>query len=1136
MNFRSKMLTVKIMIFTVFVLFFSFTTPIYAQTKMPAEHLQLHYSFDKTSENGSIEDQSGNNYTALLKNGASIKKAGKHQVLDMGSNNGFLNMGAKTGELIASLNNFTISALVYIGEDTDLSRNGNFIFTFANSDNLASNPDGGMFFSAISTRFATSQTDWRREQSISYGRPLSKGEWQHLVYTQQGNKGSIFINGAKVKEDNISMSPAQLGNTNFNYLGKSCYAGDVYLKNSMIADFRIYNEAIDIALLENVQSTANSMNTVVHKAQLQEAVEALNLDSDENIRTNLHLPSKGLNNTEIKWNSSKPQYINENGEVNRPGNGKKAAKVKLRATLKKGDQTSTKKFKVKVSALPAPQEAVETDAKELTLNANINNLPSDIDLPKKGIEGSEISWKSGNTEFLSHDGEIIKLSPKGAGKQPVELTATITKGEASTTKVITVNIAEDEGYSAYLFPYFTGNGPNEEAIHFALSNDGFNYRALNDGKPVIDSKKISTTGGVRDPHLLRGHNGETFYMVVTDLHVPTCGWNNTAMVLLKSDNLVDWSHSKIDIPSTYTEFADVDRVWAPQTFYDEKEDKYMVYFSMKRPGGIDIIYYAYTNDDFTALEEAPKQLFFSPTNNACIDGDIIYKDGKYHLFFKTEGQGNGLKRAVSDELTSGYELIDRYLQQTDSPVEGSSVFKLINSDTYILMYDMYMSGRYQFTESIDLESFTVIDNAITMDFHPRHGSVLPITTEEAQRLTKKWGKKSNLTFHSAGSADIKSKNIVIDEKKNTIYLPVKYGTDLSAFDPEIKSLPGVNVSPSGKVDFTSGSVKYMFSLDGVGTKTYTVTVRIDNNPVVQGYYADPEIFYSERDGKFYLYPTSDGYDGWSGTYFKTFSSPDLVNWTDEGVILDLLTDVEWANRNAWAPTAIERKIDGTYKYFYYFTAAQKIGVAVNNNPLGRFTDSGKPLVANKPEGVRGGQEIDPDVFHDPVSGNYYLYWGNGYMACVLLNDDMVSIKEESLKLITPDRTFREGAEVFYRNGKYYFLWSENDTRDPSYRVRYGMSSKPDAIEEIPENNLVIEQNKSQDIYATGHNSVIQIPGKDEWYIVYHRFTRPKGIDMGRAAGFHRETSIDKLEFDSNGNILKTTPTLKGISPIVMSKN
>lgn len=621
-------------------------------------------------------------------------------------------------------------------------------------------------------------------------------------------------------------------------------------------------------------------------------------------------------------------------------------------------------------------------------------------------------------------------------------------------------VGKDENYESYLFTYFVGNGPGEEAIHYALSKDGYNYYALNNNKPIIDSKEISTSGGVRDPHILRGEDGKTFYMVVTDLYVPEQGWNNYAMVLMKSTDLINWTASKINIPETYPkEFGNIDRVWAPQTIYDKKSKRYMVYWSMHTENNPDIIYYAFANKDFTGFETTPKQLYFSPTNSACIDGDIIYKDGQYHLFFKNEENSQkGILKAVSDKLTEGYVELKGNVDQTDEAVEGSSVFKLINSDTYILMYDMYMKGTYQFAESTDLECFKVVDNAISMDFHPRHGTVIPITKEEEKALLDKWGGISGNYFSSA--------------KKKVATLPN------------------------------------------------------DKNPVLEGFYADPEIIYSQKDKRYYLYPTSDGFTNWSGTYFKAFSSTDLIDWKDEGVILDLEKDVSWADRNAWAPTMIEKKIGKAYKYFYYFTAAQKIGVAVSDSPTGPFVDSGKPLISSPPKDFTGGgQEIDPDVFRDPFTGKCYLYWGNGYLACAELTEDMISIRENTIKLMTPDATFREGVEVFYRRGIYYFLWSEDDTRSPNYRVRYATSDSPMGKLTIPENNLILAKNTEKEIYGTGHNSVFQIPNTDEWHIVYHRFNRPKGINMGDAAGYNREVCMDLLEFNEDGRIKPVVPTI-----------
>jgi beta-xylosidase len=194
---------------------------------------------------------------------------------------------------------------------------------------------------------------------------------------------------------------------------------------------------------------------------------------------------------------------------------------------------------------------------------------------------------------------------------------------------------------------------------------------------------------------------------------------------------------------------------------------------------------------------------------------------------------------------------------------------------------------------------------------------------------------------------------------------------------------------------------------------------------------------------------------------------------------------------------------------------------------------GKPLIDKYPEGITGGQQIDPDVFTDPKTGKSYLYWGNGYMACAELNDDMISLKAATTKIITPDASFREGTTVFYRNGIYYFLWSEDDTRSENYRVGYGTSDSPIGSIKIAPNNLVIAKDTAAGIYATGHNSILQIPGKDEWYIVYHRFNYPNGITMGGAAGYNREVCIDKLEFNADGTIQQVTPTHAGVKAVTI---
>lgn len=608
--------------------------------------------------------------------------------------------------------------------------------------------------------------------------------------------------------------------------------------------------------------------------------------------------------------------------------------------------------------------------------------------------------------------------------------------------------AEESPMSAYLFAYFTGNDKRDEAIKFAVSRDGLNYTALNDNCPIIDSRLISETGGVRDPHIIRTEDGKHFYMVVTDM-VSANGWDsNRGLTLLKSDDLINWTPSVINIQKRYKGQENLKRVWAPQTIYDRDAKKYLVYWSMQHGNGPDIIYYAYANDDFTDFIGKPKPLFIPKDKKSCIDGDIVYKDGVYHMFYKTEGHGNGIKKATTKKLTSGkWTESPDYKQQTDKAVEGAGTFKLIDSDKYILMYDVYMNGQYQFTESTDLDNFKVIDSSISMDFHPRHGTVMQITEDEYNRLLK-------------------------------------------AFPSYLKE---------------------------------------SKNPVLPEFHADPEILYSEKTGKYYIYSTTDSFPGWGGTYFTCYSSPDLKNWDYEGVILDVSTpQVPWANGNAWAPAIEEKKINGEYKYFFYFSAnpnadnGKQIGVAIADNPTGPFTAVDKPIVTSSPVGH--GQQIDVDVFTDPTSGKSYLYWGNGYMAGAELNDDMISIKPETVTVMTPeggslaDYEYREAPYVIFRDGTYYFLWSVDDTGSPNYHVAYGTSKSPLGPIEVAESPVILSQ--KGDKIGTAHNAALQIPGTEDWIVVYHRINPAYKND---SPGIHREVCIDRLQFNPDGTIMTATP-------------
>ena len=149
--------------------------------------------------------------------------------------------------------------------------------------------------------------------------------------------------------------------------------------------------------------------------------------------------------------------------------------------------------------------------------------------------------------------------------------------------MVAVDANAKKKMSSYLFVFFSNNSPEGEQIRFALSDDGYNYVSLNDGQPVVGSDSIALTKSIRDPHIIRGEDGKTFYMVLTDMR-SSLGWqSNDGLILMKSTDLIHWQHTAIDFPNRFPNLEGFDRknlhaVWAPQTIWDPVEKKYFIYY------------------------------------------------------------------------------------------------------------------------------------------------------------------------------------------------------------------------------------------------------------------------------------------------------------------------------------------------------------------------------------------------------------------------------------------------------------------------------------------------------------------------------------------------------------------------------
>lgn len=300
----------------------------------------------------------------------------------------------------------------------------------------------------------------------------------------------------------------------------------------------------------------------------------------------------------------------------------------------------------------------------------------------------------------------------------------------------------------------------------------------------------------------------------------------------------------------------------------------------------------------------------------------------------------------------------------------------------------------------------------------------------------------------------------------------------------------------------------------------TAIMRKSGNPLFPGWYADPEarIF----AGRYWIYPTySDVYE--KQTFFDAFYSEDLLTWTKAERILDP-SGVAWARKAVWAPSPIE----AGGKYYLYFAANDiqsdaelgGIGVAVAGRPEGPFVDPlGKPLIERF---VFGAQPIDPHVFIDDDGTPYLYYGGWGHCNVVKLKADMISLDAhedgEVFKEVTPSG-YVEGPCMLKRNDLYYFMWSEGGWGGPDYSVAYAISESPLGPFERVEKILSADPNVAT---GAGHHGFLNVPGTDDWYIVYHR--RP----LEETEANHRVVCIERMEFREDGTIKPVQLTFEGV--------
>ncbi|MGW3607785.1 immunoglobulin-like domain-containing protein [Micromonospora sp. NPDC005161] len=709
---------------------------------VPADGLIVHYPMDQTA-GGTVTDTSGNGRNAAVSGDITWRGA---EGLQLGGTNGHVKL---PDNLMRDLSQITVWLDVRIAAD---QASPYFIWGLGNSSNGAGN--GYLFTTGNAYRTSIATGNWSTEQTVSANHNVVREQWKTLTYTLGGGTAVLYEDGVEVaRKTGVTITPGAIGGgtTTANYIGRSLYSGDKYVKGQ-VRDFRLYDHALTAAeVLE--------LSAVSDPERVARDIAALDLGDTSAVTDNLTLPTTGPNGSHITWASSDDAVVAPDGTVTRPAPGNDDSTVVLTATIASGEVHQDKQFTVVVPAELTAQEKV-TEAADALRVWNADDIRGNITLPTSGLHGTAISWKTTEPETVTPTGEVTRPA-YGAQPVAVKLTATVRLGNKQTKRRFDLTVRplpKREPLDGYAFPYFTGEGSaNGEQIYFAASrgNDPLHWDELNGGQPVL----TSTFGdkGVRDPFIIRSPEGDKFYLIATDLKIFGNGnWDaaqrtgSKYIEVWESTDLVNWSEQRHVRVSPDT----AGNTWAPEAYYDESIGAYVVFWASKlysqddpnhTGGTYNRMMYA-TTRDFRTFSEP--QVWVDP-GYSVIDSTVIKEGDTFYRFTKDERNNTSttpcskfITAEKSTELRDlDWDFVADCIGKGDdgepgiNQGEGPTIFKSNTEDKWYLFIDEFGGRGYVPFESTDLDSgeWTMSTN-YQLPSRPRHGTVLPVTQAELDRV------------------------------------------------------------------------------------------------------------------------------------------------------------------------------------------------------------------------------------------------------------------------------------------------------------------------------------------------------------------------------------------------------------------
>ena len=544
-----------------------------------------------------------------------------------------------------------------------------------------------------------------------------ENEWNEVMIVVKDTVTELYINGIKSEDVASTVNVADmLGADPVVYIGLANW-GSGEFATGYVDDFVIYNYAMESPLSE------------------------LNLGDLSDVRSDITLPQTLSDGTPIAWTSSDDSVITNEGKVTRQNETKTAV---LTASVTVGGVVSTREFTVTVTGL-----AVSLDS--FTAYADGNDIKY-----TSGYKYGEDAYSMA-AAIYDNEGRLLGVQlNKGEGSftgMPgvYTVSAYLWKDMEPMHEVVSKKVKVEENVQemgAYLFAHFVGTEKSEaeEQIYFSVSEDGQSWTTLNGKAPVL----TSTVGekGVRDPYILRGEDGK-FFVIATDLSIynrrddsnrwGTCQTSGSkSIVIWESTDLVNWSEARL------VEVADKNAgcTWAPEAVYDVDKDMYMVFWASKVSDdnyATQRMYRSYTKDFVTFTEP---EIYIDGGNISNIDTTITRHNGVYYRFTKNESKSS-VTMMASTSLDKGWKEVESYTingtaGNTVTGYEGPTIYKTNGKEQWTLLLDYYSKSQgYKpfVTSDITKGEFTSASD-FSMDDKYRHGTVMPITKAEYDRLVE----------------------------------------------------------------------------------------------------------------------------------------------------------------------------------------------------------------------------------------------------------------------------------------------------------------------------------------------------------------------------------------------------------------